>query len=415
MKSRWLLFGAGLLFAGCTEVTNTVRFHEDVQPLIQKHCQKCHTEGSIAPFALDTYEQAAEHAFEMVAQTHDRLMPPWHVDESGDCGEFKDSPRLTDEEIAIFAKWAEDGTPRGNPSLAPPPPEPPETLERVDAVADMGVEYVPDANLTDDYRCFVIDLGLTEDKFLTKYEMVPGQPRVVHHSNTWMALTPEDSLRAEELDAADPKPGYECFAGPLVEALPIILWAPGKNLVDLSNGGFSGIRLKAGSKLIMQVHYNLSAGPLPDRTKINLKLQDEVFVPTFVGAIRDQDMNLQPGLEDVVTSEEILVNDIFGIFGVDPRDIRIYAFGGHMHFRGKTLRVEVTHEDGSTECIGNIPDWDFHWQMGYFYETGTEPLIKPTDRVKVTCTFDTSEDTDPIFYGENTTDEMCVGAFYISI
>jgi hypothetical protein len=270
----------------------------------------------------------------------------------------------------------------------------------------------------------VIDLGLTEDKFLTKYEMVPGQPKVLHHSNTWMTMTPEAALLAEQLDEASPDvPGYECYAGPLLEtdpqagsaqvaAVPIILWAPGDNLVDLSNGGFSGVRLRAGSKLVMQVHYNLDAGPLPDRTKINLTLEDNVFVETFVGAIRDLDMNLQPGLEDTTSSETLAVADVFEFFNVEPRDIHLYAFGGHMHFRGKTLKVEIEHADGSKECAGRIPRWDFHWQRGYFYEE--RPLITPTDSVTVTCTFDTSKDTEPIFYGEKTTDEMCVGAFYIS-
>jgi hypothetical protein len=413
---KWFFLCFSILTSACLEVASTTTFHEDVQPLIQKHCMGCHVRGGIAPFPLETYEDTVEYAAEIESAVLTRTMPPWHIDESGECGTFKDSKRLSDKEIETFSAWSQNLTPRGDPAKAPPPPKPPKTLDRVDLTVDMGVEYTPDDTLTDDYRCFVVDLealGLTEDKFLTKYEVRPGQPRVVHHMNTWMTQTPEDAAEADALDAADQRPGYECFAGPLVEALPVILWAPGDNVVDLSNGGISGIKLKVGTKLIMQVHYNLSAGALPDRSKIDLTLEDTVFVPTLVGAIRDLDMNLQPGLEVATSDEPLLVNDVFDIFGVEPRDIHIYAFGGHMHFRGRTLRVDVEHQDGTSECIGNIPDWDFHWQNGYFYQN--PQLITPTDTVRVTCTFDTSHDTEPIFYGENTIDEMCAGAFYISL
>jgi hypothetical protein len=417
MNWKPFMLGLGLSLSACLEVTQTTTFHEDVQPLIQKHCQGCHVTGGIAPFPLETYEDALEHAAEIEAAVLSREMPPWHADEeSADCGQdFNNSKRLREAEINTISEWVIGGSLRGNPALAPEPKEPAKKLARVDLTADMGIEYTPDDTLTDDYRCFVVDLGLAEDTFLSAYEVRPGQPRVVHHMNTWMALTPEDSARADALDEADPRPGYECFAGPLVEALPVILWAPGDNVVDLSGGapGLSGIRIKAGSKLIMQVHYNLSAGALPDRSQIDLMLEDSVAIPTIVGAIRDQDMNLQPGQDIVETSESLLVESVFDIFGVEPRDIRIFAFGGHMHFRGRTLRVDVDHADGTSECIGAIPDWDFHWQNGYFYEN--PPTIKPSDTVRVTCTFDTSDDTAPIFYGENTTDEMCVGAFYISL
>jgi hypothetical protein len=410
---KWFFLCFSILTSACLEVASTTTFHEDVQPLIQKHCIGCHVRGGIAPFPLETYEDTVEYAAEIESAVLTRTMPPWHVDESGECGTFKDSKRLSDKEIETFSAWSQNLTPRGDPAKAPPPPKPPQTLERVDMTVDMGIEYTPDEALTDDYRCFVIDLGLTEDKFLTKYEVRPGQPRIVHHINTWAPLTVEESLRAETLDAADARPGYECYGGALVESFPVLLWAPGDNVIDLSNNGLSGIRLKAGIKLIMQVHYNLEAGALPDRSQIDFTLEDSVAIPTFVGAITDRNLSLQPGLENALTEENLFIGDVFDIFGVKPRNIRLYAFGGHMHTRGKTLRVEVEHQDGTSECLGNIPEWDFHWQNGYFYQN--PPTIVPTDHLKITCTYDTSNETEPIFYGETAADEMCIGAFYISL
>src|SRR5438874_101833 len=52
-------------------------FHKDVQPILEAHCQKCHTTGGLAPFALLTYADAKVMAPAMVAETAAKRMPPW--------------------------------------------------------------------------------------------------------------------------------------------------------------------------------------------------------------------------------------------------------------------------------------------------------------------------------------------------
>src|SRR5690242_1104511 len=44
-------------------------FHEDIAPLLQAHCQHCHTKGGLAPFPLLTFEDARDMAPAMVAET----------------------------------------------------------------------------------------------------------------------------------------------------------------------------------------------------------------------------------------------------------------------------------------------------------------------------------------------------------
>ncbi len=67
------------VFAACFPTENAptegaptaagMTYRQDVQPLVARSCQGCHTEGGIAPFALDTYEQAQRNAGAMAGAT----------------------------------------------------------------------------------------------------------------------------------------------------------------------------------------------------------------------------------------------------------------------------------------------------------------------------------------------------------
>jgi hypothetical protein len=50
-------------------------------------------------------------------------------------------------------------------------------LDSVDVRADIGVDYEPDKNLTDDYRCFLVDPCVTQNKMGTGYRVTPGNWR----------------------------------------------------------------------------------------------------------------------------------------------------------------------------------------------------------------------------------------------
>src|ERR1043165_818995 len=51
-------------------------FNREVVRILQQNCQSCHHDGDIAPFALMTYREAAQHAFEIKVNTGSRRMPP---------------------------------------------------------------------------------------------------------------------------------------------------------------------------------------------------------------------------------------------------------------------------------------------------------------------------------------------------
>lgn len=83
---------------------------------------------------------------------------------------------------------------------------------RADQTVSMSAPYTPSATLTDDYRCFLIDPQVTQDRFLEGFEVIPGNTGVVHHVIV-NQVTPEQATQARTLDGRDGQPGWPCFGG----------------------------------------------------------------------------------------------------------------------------------------------------------------------------------------------------------
>jgi hypothetical protein len=77
-----------------------------------------------------------------------------------------------------------------------------------------------------------------------------------------------------------------------------------------------------------------------------------------------------------------------------------------MHQRGHKFTFEVRNGDTSAfDCQGRVNAWDFHWQRIYDYQV---PIpIDVRSKLRVTCDYDTSADTEPVLPGWGTQNEMC--------
>lgn len=74
---------------------------------------------------------------------------------------------------------------------------------------------------------------------------------------------------------------------------------------------------------------------------------------------------------------------------VCPTDVHVYAITPHMHLLGRRMSVQATLPDGHQQCLGEVPDWNFHWQRSYFFQ---EPIALPTgSRVDLSAHYDNSE------------------------
>lgn len=385
-----------------------VTYYEDTRPIFARHCVSCHVAGGIGPFPLDTYAAAMPMADRVAQATTDRIMPPFLADNSGDCQSFITDDWLSDAEIAVFANWAAQGAPEGDPTTPAPEVVPAEHLTGPDVhTIDMGVDYAPDMALTDDYRCFIVDAPA--GGFVTGYEVHPGNSRIVHHV---IAYAPQDAAsvtEAQRLDDMEPGPGYTCFGSSRTDAMPIVLWAPGGGATMFPRN--TGLEINGTRPIIIQVHYNLLAAEPTDtdRTTIDLRIADSA-VPAFFLPIADYSFNAAPHMSSVSTTA---TQGLDFITSTGLSQVTIYGSFPHMHTLGTNLGVDVVRGDGAEECLIDVPRWDFNWQLPYWYETPVR--VRATDSIRITCTWDTSSRDTSVSWGEGTQDEMCLNFVYVSI
>ena len=398
-RAFWLPPFLVLFGIGCSEDEPT--FATDVAPILKENCVTCHQPGGIAPFALIDYDSAKSHARAIADATEKREMPPMPVNNDGSCNTYSNARWLTNEEIETLAAWADAGAPEGDDS-GPIVPSPSVTLDSPDAVLELGVAYLPNDDLPDDYRCFVLPAPVAERAFMTRYEVVPGDPRVVHHAILFQPDSVEAVVDAHARDDAEPGDGYTCFGGPGVSAAPIALWAPGAGIVEMPTG--TGVPIEANRELVFQIHYNLEHGTHPDRTSVKLDLVDDGVVTGIFAPVANLAMMLPPNREYVETTarDEYVPNVSFVVHGAMP----------HMHTLGRTLRVEAEAR-GETRCMVDVDRWDFHWQNAWWYD---EPLdLDAVSSLSIRCGYDTSTRSAITTWGEGTADEMCISYFYLTI
>src|SRR5690349_12553067 len=75
----------------------TPTFHKDIEPILQRSCQRCHNPNSVAPMSLLTYAQARPYAREMKRRTGlahapymRGAMPPWFLERTIGVQKVKD-------------------------------------------------------------------------------------------------------------------------------------------------------------------------------------------------------------------------------------------------------------------------------------------------------------------------------------
>ena len=313
----------------------------------------------------------------------------------------------------------------------------------------------------DEYRCFLLDPHLTADTFVTGAEVLPGRVEIVHHAIIFR-VGPGEVALAEQADQGDPDTGWTCFGGTAfpgrggasaVSALDsapwLSAWAPGGG--ENVFGAGTGVLLPAGSRLILQVHYNLRNGVAPDDSGLRLRLADghaDLAQLQTMLLVAPVELPCGNGETGRLCDRETAVLDLMQRFGsgsgatvaglqllcdgnaVHPRagptqrcDRRVSspmvvrAAAGHMHLLGRSIKIELNPGTPGARTLLNRAVWDFDNQRA-------TPLRKPVrvkrgDVLRVTCTHDVGlrrlipelqgEQPRYVTWGEGTSDEMCLG------
>ena len=414
-----------------------VTFHKDIEPILQRSCQSCHVSGGIAPFPLLSYADARPFGAAMVEQTKSRSMPPWHAQNTDECTVplgWKNDTRLSELELATFEAWQAGGFPEGNLADAPPSRELSPGLPGVQLELSPSTPFQLNPG-ADQFRCFILDPKLDKDSFVNGVFVVPGNAAVVHH----VLIFADPS--GKSLANADASKSYDCFGGANIgDSQLLTAWTPGG--IPMEYPANIAVPLTAGTLLVMQVHYHphSATDAASDATRLQLRFSStrpqynavNALIGNFRSSLPPSD-GLLPGPDDPASGPAFLIpanarahtETMQFTLGDSAFAPRLYGIGGHMHYVGVDEKVSLTHTDGSSTCLMQIPHWDFDWQRRYDYDAPIDALPKfnQGDKLDIRCTYDNSMANPkvaaslleqgiaaprPVSLGEGTLDEMCL-------
>jgi mono/diheme cytochrome c family protein len=194
-----LTFAARVVQAG-----DAVTFNNQVAPIIYQNCSSCHRPGEAAPFSLLSYEDMCRKGKTIGKATASHSMPPWKAEPASYA--YRDERRLTEQQIALIQSWVAQGMPEGNSSQRPAPPKFASgwQLGEPDLVIEMPAGFHVPADGPDIYRNIPVQLGLSEDKWITAIDMKPSARAVVHH----VLYFADGSGHAHERPSQGAEPGY---------------------------------------------------------------------------------------------------------------------------------------------------------------------------------------------------------------
>jgi hypothetical protein len=340
----------------------------------------------------------------------------------------------------------------GHGQFSPPVAAPARAGERF-VTLTMPQPYAPVApnGGTDEYRCFLVDPGLSAKAYLTGSQFLPQNADIVHHAISFL-ISPANVKQARTLDEGTPGEGWQCFGDSGIDDDAWVAhWAPGANEVLLDQG--LGYEMPPGSQLVMQLHYNLLATGgetgSTDRSSIRLRLASGSTPITPLGTFQ-----LPAPIELPCTAQEsgplcdrdAAIKDVTHRFGDDVGSsaarlvewcsngkpapgvtqhcdhpvedaATVYAAAGHMHLLGRSIKIELNPGTPDARTLLDVPQYNFDDQA--IRPLATPVKIKQGDILRVTCTHDANlrrmlpqlQKLPPryVVWGDGTADEMCLG------
>jgi hypothetical protein len=344
-------------------VTTTVLFDREIVGILNRHCVMCHTENGPS-FALETYEQTWLQRRKISAAVLAHRMPPWPA-VSG-YGRFANENVVTLRESQFLVSWMEGLGPRnaGRVFTNTSRPDSPAQqavrahidldawpLGQPELVRDLPPVTVESARPTGVQRT-IVDLGLTDERWVRAFEYLPGDRRVV---------------RAAFFSVQE--------TGQWIGS-----WTPWSGFMKLPQR--TAYRLPAGAHLVAEIHYQQGSERLVGRGKVGFFFEStrpaNVVSDLVIDAMRDAASNsgsqrfhaqtsfadgatllaLRPEVEAGVTSVEVSARRPDG--GTDvllfAKDIPVdwptpYVLAEPVAVRrGTTLSVTAYRSSG-----GNVP------------------------------------------------------------
>ncbi len=383
--------GCELDVDGAAQSAAPVTYHRDVARILQQNCVKCHRDGGIAPFALDEPGEVKDRAKAIKRVISERTMPPWFAagTKENETNPWANDCSLAARDRADLIAWIDSkDRPLGNAAEAPAKRVYPDewAIGKPDLIVPLSRAYDIKADGFMPYQFDVAETHLTEDRWVTAYEVLPSARDVVHH-----VIIQVHEKGADAKDREEGAGGYWA------------VYVPG-NGSHIYPDGFAR-KIPAGARVSFQIHYTPSGKATKERLRLGLvfaKTPPLYEVKTV--AVANPKLAIPPGAAQHVETRAQRV----------PFDMPVTSFMAHMHVRGKAFKYEVTYPDGKSETLLDIPKYDFNWQLRY--DLKQSKLIPRGSTLNITAIYDNSPtnkaNPDPgklVKWGPQTVDEMMIG------
>ena len=368
-----------------------ISYEDTIVPILKERCVACHLPNGIGPWAMTSYEMIKGFSPMIREVVRTRRMPPWEVDTN--LLEIHAARGLTVEERKTLVHWIEAGSPRGDgedPLLSVKSLKKGWPLGEPDLIVETPSFTVPATGVVE-YQFPAITNPLDHDVWVRAVSIRPGETKAVHHI---LVGTSEQTIPTGEqrLNAV-----FENY---------LMGYAPGAESYVYPQG--TGVLVKAGGQIHLQIHYTSFGREATDVSKVALYFHDNE--PTY--NLRQQvvigfDLQIPPGEARHVER---------AYFEFDQPAI-IYTLFPHTHFRGVETRFDLHLPDGTIEALLHVPRYDFNWQHSY---TLAKPLKVPAGaRLVHKSVYDNStanlanpDAKREVPWGLQSYDEMLFGGFF---
>ncbi len=346
-----------------------------------------------------TYEGTRPWAAAIRESVLSKKMPPWGADSAH--GEFQNDPTLSEAQRQTLATWAAAKAPAGRPQDAPAPRHWVEgwNIGQPDLVVAMPKPYEVPATGTIEYTRFILPLNFTEDKWVAAAEVRPGNRTVVHHVIAYLREPGSKWLEGAPLNAPVVKVA-KSDSGPRGQ---LAGYAPGVPQSPPTPG--RALLVKAGSEVVLEMHYTTNGQAATDHTKVGLIFAKEPPTERIGGfAASNGRFVIPPGAGHHEVRSQFTVREAVTLTNLTP----------HMHLRGKSFEYLAKYPSGEQEVLLKVPAYDFNWQHTYVL---TQPKLLPAGTV-IECIayFDNSPNNkfnpDPskeVKWGDQSWEEMMIG------
>lgn len=387
-------------------VPNNISYENEIAPIMAEKCLNCHSKSGEIPPYFESYEKIKNWT-EMSKETLlTQRMPPVSYDPL--YGNYINDISLTDDEKFLLLQWYKMGSPKDTEhdplkNLKPKEPRHVKAGEFLYAAEMSEPHKIPPGGEVE-YKYFQLGGPVPFDMWVKGYKTISSNPRQLHHESLMITSKPlafyerlANKLykRNEKEEEISQNTDGDIFIFTLRALekyehknardtyLRVQTWGAGRRDESFYPKKM-GAYIPKGSYLILETHYMGTGRTEFEKSKIEFygsRVKPPKMNAIHAYSLVNSNFEVPPNVKNFEVRSPIWSPD---------RDIYLVSFLGHLHMRGKSVRLDITSENGDVKTLISIPNFYYGWQTGSSLRPAEPILVKATDKLQTICHYDNS-------------------------